>query len=95
MDPHACLQWALDAVTSGPAFVRNGRMDLLAANALAAAFYRDVYSMPAPTPNIARFTFLDERAYSFHPNWKEFAEITTSIRAYWGTGPPYTRISTI
>jgi transcriptional regulator with XRE-family HTH domain len=29
------LQWTLDAVTAGPAFVRNGRMDLLAANRLA------------------------------------------------------------
>src|SRR5690606_5684294 len=28
--PHRSLQWALDAVTAGPAFVRNGRMDLLA-----------------------------------------------------------------
>ncbi|MFC8175229.1 hypothetical protein [Streptomyces sp. NPDC057325] len=32
------MQWVLDAVTTGPAFVRNGRMDLLATNHLARAF---------------------------------------------------------
>ncbi|GGI83735.1 hypothetical protein GCM10007175_21320 [Pseudarthrobacter scleromae] len=36
--PHQSLQWALDAVTAGPAFVRNGRMDLLAGNPLMRAF---------------------------------------------------------
>jgi transcriptional regulator with XRE-family HTH domain len=77
--PHPSLQWTLDAVTAGPAFVRNGRMDLLAANALGRAFYKDAYDMPGQPPNIARFTFLDERAYAFYPDWDAFAEITVSI----------------
>ncbi|MFV0434179.1 MAG: helix-turn-helix transcriptional regulator [Leucobacter sp.] len=77
--PHPSLQWMLDAVTEGPAFVRNGRMDVLAANRLARAFYRDVYDMPGQPPNIARFTFLDERAYEFYPNWGLFAEVTVAI----------------
>lgn len=77
--PHPSLQWTLDAVTAGPAFVRNGRMDLLAANALARAFYKDTYDMPGQPPNIARFTFLDERAYEFYPDWDAFAEVTVSI----------------
>ena len=45
--PHTSLQWALNTVTYGPAFVRNGRMDLLAVNSLARAFYKDVYE-PKP-----------------------------------------------
>ena len=77
--PHPSLQWTLDAVTAGPAFVRNGRMDLLAANALGRGFYKDAYDMPGQPPNIARFTFLDERAYAFYPDWDAFAEITVSI----------------
>jgi transcriptional regulator with XRE-family HTH domain len=77
--PHASLQWTLDAVTVGPAFVRNGRMDLLAANALGRAFYRDAYDMPGQPSNIARFTFLDRRAFDFYPDWDSFAEITVSI----------------
>jgi transcriptional regulator with XRE-family HTH domain len=48
--PRPSLQWTLDAVTDGPAFVRNGRMDLLAANRLARAFYADVYADPSAPP---------------------------------------------
>ncbi|MFE5566587.1 helix-turn-helix transcriptional regulator [Amycolatopsis japonica] len=77
--PHQSLQWALDAVGAGPAFVRNGRMDLLAVNVLARAFYKDVYDMPGQPPNIARFTFLDDRAHEFYPDWEAFAEVTVSI----------------
>ncbi|WLQ08762.1 helix-turn-helix transcriptional regulator [Arthrobacter oryzae] len=77
--PHQSLQWALDAVTAGPAFVRNGRMDLLAGNPLMRAFYKDCYDMPGQRPNIARFTFLDERARRFYPDWDAFAEVTVSI----------------
>ncbi|MGC5615829.1 helix-turn-helix transcriptional regulator [Georgenia sp. Z1491] len=81
--PHPSLQWMLDAVTGGPAFVRNGRMDVLATNALARAFYTDVYDMPGriqgQPPNIARFTFLDERAHDFYPDWDMFADVTVAI----------------
>lgn len=77
--PHRSLQWILDAVTTGPAFVRNGRMDLLATNALARAFYRDAFDGREQPPNIARFTFLDERARTFYPDWDMFAEVTVAI----------------
>ena len=77
--PHTSLQWALDAVTSGPAFVRNGRMDLLAVNSLARAFYKDVYDMPGQPPNLARFTFLDERGRDFHADWDSAADVVVSI----------------
>jgi transcriptional regulator with XRE-family HTH domain len=77
--PHQSLQWALDAITAGPAFVRNGRMDLLAVNPLARAFYKDCFEMPGQSPNIARYTFLDERAHEFYPDWDAFAEVTVSI----------------
>lgn len=77
--PHTSLQWALDAVTAGPAFVRNGRMDLLAGNLLARAFYSPVYEMPGAPPNLAKFVFLDERAPDFHPDWEAFAEVTVAI----------------
>lgn len=77
--PHTSLQWILDGVTAGPAFVRNGRMDLLAASSLARAFYKDAYDMPGQPPNLARFTFLDRRSRDFYPDWDSFAEITASI----------------
>lgn len=78
-EPHRSLQWILNSVTAGPAFVRNGRMDILAANPLARAFYKDTFDMPGQPPNIARFTFLDERACEFYPDWEAFADVTVAI----------------
>ncbi|MBK0331135.1 helix-turn-helix domain-containing protein [Brachybacterium sp. MASK1Z-5] len=77
--PHESLQWILDAVTAGPAFVRNGRMDIVATNTLGRAFYQDVFDMPGQAPNIARFTFLDRRALDFYPDWDFFAGVTVAI----------------
>lgn len=78
-EPSPGLQWALDGFTAGPAFVRNGRMDLLAVNPLARAFYAELYDMPGQPPNIARHAFLDRRAYDFYPDWEGFADITVAI----------------
>ncbi|HKS52538.1 MAG TPA: helix-turn-helix transcriptional regulator [Pseudonocardiaceae bacterium] len=77
--PHRSLQWTLDAVTEGPAFVRNGRMDLLAANRLARAFYAQVYADPQRPANLARFTFLDDNAHRFYPDWDSAADICVAI----------------
>jgi transcriptional regulator with XRE-family HTH domain len=77
--PHRSLQWTLDAVTTGPAFVRNGRMDLLAANQLARAFYADVYANPHNQENLARFQFLDPASRRFYPDWDLAADISVAI----------------
>ncbi|MFE9057373.1 helix-turn-helix transcriptional regulator [Streptomyces mutabilis] len=77
--PHRSLQWVLDAVTAGPAFVRNGRMDLLAANALARAFYTDVYASAGNQANLARFQFLDPASRRFYPDWEQAADVAVSI----------------
>ena len=77
--PHRSLQWALDAVTAGPAFVRNGRMDLIAANLLARALYSDCFGRGPQPPNLARYTFLDPAARSFYPEWELAADITVAI----------------
>ncbi|MEV4620757.1 helix-turn-helix transcriptional regulator [Asanoa sp. NPDC049573] len=77
--PHRSLQWTLDAITEGPAFVRNGRMDLLATNHLARAFYDQVYADPTLPPNLARFTFLDDNALRFYADWNSAADITVAI----------------
>lgn len=86
--PHRSLQWTLDAITAGPAFVRNGRMDILAANQLFRAFYTNVYATPGNQQNLARFTFLDPAARRFYPDWDAFADITVAIvRAEAGRNP--------
>ncbi|MBV7651599.1 helix-turn-helix transcriptional regulator [Streptomyces albidoflavus] len=77
--PHRSLQWTLDAVTGGPAFVRNGRMDVLAANPLARAFYADVYADPHNQANLARFNFLDPVSRRFYPDWDLAADVAVAI----------------
>ncbi|MFE1927399.1 helix-turn-helix transcriptional regulator [Streptomyces asoensis] len=76
---HRSLQWVLDAVTAGPAFVRNGRMDILATNRLARAFYDDVYATPANQANLARFQFLDPASRRFYPDWDLAADMAVAI----------------
>ncbi len=76
---HRSLQWTLDAITAGPAFVRNGRMDVLATNRLARAFYRDLYAAPGNQANLARFQFLDPASRRFYPDWDRFADVAVAI----------------
>ncbi|CAL9658970.1 hypothetical protein SUDANB126_06922 [Streptomyces sp. enrichment culture] len=77
--PHRSLQWTLDAITAGPAFVRNGRMDVLAANRLARAFYADVHASPGNQANLARFNFLGPASRRFYPDWDLAADIAVAI----------------
>jgi len=69
----------LDAFTGGPAFVRNGRLDVLAANALGHAVYAEMFEDRATPPNLARFAFLDERSHRFYPDWDGAANDTVAI----------------
>ncbi|MBP0459371.1 helix-turn-helix transcriptional regulator [Streptomyces montanisoli] len=78
--PRRSLQWTLDAITAGPAFVRNGRLDVLAANRLARAVYSDVYASPATNQaNLARFNFLDPASRRFYPDWDRAADVSVAI----------------
>jgi transcriptional regulator with XRE-family HTH domain len=77
--PRVSLQWVLDAVTHGPAFITNGRMDILATNAMARAFYDDVFANPDNRANLARFAFLDPTALRFYADWSATADITVAM----------------
>ncbi|OZG28246.1 transcriptional regulator [Williamsia sp. 1138] len=86
--PRLSLQWALDSITDGVAFVRNQRQDLLATNELGKAFYSPVLGDGGRTPNLARFQFLDPASRDFYPKWDLFAEMCVSImRAEAGRDP--------
>ncbi|TDC75956.1 helix-turn-helix transcriptional regulator [Streptomyces hainanensis] len=89
--PHRSLRWTLDAITAAPAFVRNGRMDLLAANPLGHAFYSDVHASPDNRANLARFQFLDPAARRFYPDWDRAADITVAILRTEAGRDPYDR----
>ncbi|BDZ46146.1 transcriptional regulator [Naasia aerilata] len=82
------LQWALEAITEGVAFVRNSQQDILAMNALGRAFYSPVIGDGGRTPNLARFQFLDPASRDFYPDWDMFAEMCVAImRAEAGRDP--------
>jgi transcriptional regulator with XRE-family HTH domain len=78
--PRPSLQWVLDHFTA-PAIVRNGRMDLLAANHLGRAMHASVYDVASGgVPNFARFTFLNsDAAHDFYPDWDLAADTCVAI----------------
>jgi transcriptional regulator with XRE-family HTH domain len=85
---HKSLQWTLDAVTAGPAFVVNGRLDVLAANQLARAFFSDLCGGGTQPPNLARYQFLDAAARRFYPDWDRAAGMTVDLlRTEAGSNP--------
>ena len=73
------LQWALEAITDGVAFVRDPHQNLLATNTLGRAFYSQVIGDGGRTPNLARFQFLDPASRDFYPDWDLFAEMCVGI----------------
>ncbi|HEU4547060.1 MAG TPA: helix-turn-helix transcriptional regulator [Microlunatus sp.] len=83
------LQYALDAIVGGVALVRNGRMDILAANLLGRALYADAYATQSHPVNIARFAFLSRtEAEAFYPDWDLAADqIVGILRAEAGRDP--------
>jgi transcriptional regulator with XRE-family HTH domain len=87
----ASIQLMLDAMTGAPAFVRNGRLDILAANQLGRAMYSEMYSSPARPANFARFLFLDNRSYGFYPDWERAANDTVAILRTEAGRDPYDR----
>ena len=82
------LQWALNAITDGVAFVRDPYQNLLATNALGRAFYSPVIGDGGRTPNLARFQFLDPASRDFYPDWELFGEMCVWVmRAEAGRDP--------
>jgi transcriptional regulator with XRE-family HTH domain len=82
------VQLMLDAMTGAPAFVRNGRLDLLAANRLGRALYSQHFDSPHQPANSARFVFLDPRSATFYVEWERVAnDVVASLRAEAGRDP--------
>jgi transcriptional regulator with XRE-family HTH domain len=82
------IQQVLDAITAAPAYVRNGRSDILAANQLGRALFAPVFDSPARPANTARFVFLDPRADGFFAEWDRVAsEVVAALRSEAGRDP--------
>jgi transcriptional regulator with XRE-family HTH domain len=77
----------LDSMTA-PAYIRNGRSDILAANELGAALFAPVLNSPAQPANNARFLFLDPAAPGFYPDWERMAQdMVAMLRTETGRSP--------
>lgn len=78
----------LDSMTATPAYVRNARMDILAANTLCFALYQGVLAPETLPLNIARFVFLDPRAPEFFVQWDNIADdFASALRVQAGKNP--------
>jgi hypothetical protein len=82
------VEQILAGMTGTPAYVRNSRMDILAANSLCFSLYADILS-PAVLPlNLARFMFLDPRSQEFFLEWDTVADdLAAALRAEAGRSP--------
>lgn len=82
------LQRVLDSMAGAPAYVRNGRSDLLSANALGRALYAPVFDMAEAVPNVARYVFLSPTAQDFFTDFDRVeSEAVAILRAEAGRDP--------
>ncbi len=88
------VQRLLDAMVGVPAFVRNGRLDILAVNDLGRALYSEAYTGGSEPVNLARFAFLDPRSHSLYPEWEKAADTAVAILHTEAGRDPYNRALT-
>jgi MmyB-like transcription regulator ligand binding domain len=82
------VQRLLDSMTATAAFLRNGRLNILAANQLGYALYAPAFLSPMRPVNLARFVFLDPTSTEFYRDWDGIAHATVgSLRAEAGRAP--------
>ena len=81
----------LEAMPGIPAFVRNGRLDVLAINPLGRALYAPAFENPSRPANLARFAFLDPHSRTFYPDWDEVAASTAAVLRAEAGRDPYNR----
>jgi transcriptional regulator with XRE-family HTH domain len=88
------VQWMLDSMTGSAAIAENGRLDALATNQLARAFYSHLFEAPGRRVNFARFVFLDRRAREFYTDWELSArDCAALLRSEAGRDPFDRRLS--
>jgi transcriptional regulator with XRE-family HTH domain len=81
------IQRLLDSMTI-PAFVQNGRLDVLYGNRLGRALFPDLFVDPARPANGARNVFLNPRSPDFYKEWDTIAnDVVSMLRAQAGRDP--------
>jgi transcriptional regulator with XRE-family HTH domain len=83
VDVPPSVQWLLDSMSLSAAFVTNGRLDVVAINALGRALYAGMLGGPTARPtghgNHARYVFLDPGSRDFYPDWDAAADTTAAL----------------
>jgi transcriptional regulator with XRE-family HTH domain len=85
------IQLILDGMTDTPAFVRNGRLDILAVNPLGRALYSPAFADTARPVNLARFRFFDPAARDFYPDFTDSARTTVELLRTEAGRDPYNK----
>lgn len=86
------VQWMVGSMTMAPAFVRTGRLDIVASNALCRALYSPMFDSDTTgdrgCANFPRYFFLDPGSRDFFADWEEGARATVAVlRAEAGREP--------
>jgi hypothetical protein len=82
------VQQTIDAMTTLPVIVQNGRLDVIAANQLGLALFAPMFETSERSGNFARFLFLDPRAVDFYRDWYDSAEqLVALLRSEAGRAP--------
>ena len=85
---HTGMQQTIDAMSTVPVFVQNGRLDAVATNRLGRALFSEMLDDARPPVNAARFIFLDPRAQTFYREWEaQTRQIVAVLRAEAGRSP--------
>ena len=84
----AGMQQTIDAMSTVPVFVQNGRLDAVATNTLGRALFSEMLDGAQPPVNAARFVFLDPKAQTFYRDWEaNTRQIVAILRAEAGRSP--------
>ncbi|MEU6132261.1 helix-turn-helix transcriptional regulator [Saccharopolyspora sp. NPDC047091] len=82
------LHQVLAAITGAPAWICNGRYDVLAANRQARALYAPVFADTRRPANTARFVYLDPAAAEFFVDYDRIArDVAAKLRMESGRNP--------
>lgn len=87
----ASIQQTIDAMSTVPVFVQNGRLDAIATNTLGRALFSEMFIDPRRPMNAARFLFLDPRAQSFYLDWEGNTRQVVAVLRREASRDPYDR----
>lgn len=82
------MRQTIEAMSTVPVFIQNGRLDFIGANRLGRALFSEMLDEAVAPANAARFVFLDPRAQTFYQDWdSNTRQIVAILRAEAGRSP--------